>query len=242
MMENIKNNLYNEIIGSYSKDLYKKFFEKIPNNSCILDIGIGNGYAVCENSNLINEKNLKIIGIDIDFSSILTCRENVNKNNLNSNVYPILCELDSLDVFIPTITKFIDKNYNKDVKEGQDIKQNIFDYIYFSNSYSVIPNILELLNKSKKYLANEDAEIVICTTIENNNNNLKNFLKKNAKYVLLGIDFGRLITLDAFNNEIKKINLYIYNQETTIKRNIFIWGDINIDTFYCKIDNNFTIE
>ena len=89
MMENIKNNLYNEIIGSYSKDLYKNFFEKIPNNSCILDIGIGNGYAICENSDLINEKNLKIIGIDIDFSSILTCRENVNKNNLNSNIYSI---------------------------------------------------------------------------------------------------------------------------------------------------------
>ena len=234
-MENIKNNLYNEIIGSYSKDLYKNFFEKIPNNSYILDIGIGNGYAICENSNLIIEKNLKIIGIDVDFNSILTCKENINKYNLNSNIYSVLCELDNLDVFIPTIKKFINKNNDKN-------NQNIFDYIYFSNSYSVIPNILELLNKSKKYLANEDAEIVICTTIEKNNNNIKNFLKKNAKYILLGIDFGRLITLDAFKNEIKKIKLYIYKQENTIKRNIFVWGDVNIETFYCKIDNNFTIE
>ena len=234
-MENIKNNLYNEIIGSYSKDLYKNFFEKIPNNSYILDIGIGNGYAICENSNLIIEKNIKIIGIDVDFNSILTCKENINKYNLNSNIYSVLCELDNLDVFIPTIKKFINKNNDKN-------NQNIFDYIYFSNSYSVIPNILELLNKSKKYLANEDAEIVICTTIEKNNNNIKNFLKKNAKYILLGIDFGRLITLDAFKNEIKKIKLYIYKQENTIKRNIFVWGDVNIETFYCKIDNNFTIE
>ena len=234
-MENIKNNLYNEIIGSYSKDLYKNFFEKIPNNSYILDIGIGNGYAICENSNLIIEKNLKIIGIDVDFNSILTCKENINKYNLNSNIYSVLCELDNLDVFIPTIKKFINKDNDKN-------NQNIFDYIYFSNSYSVIPNILELLNKSKKYLANEDAEIVICTTIEKNNNNIKNFLKKNAKYILLGIDFGRLITLDAFKNEIKKIKLYIYKQENTIKRNIFVWGDVNIETFYCKIDNNFTIE
>ena len=137
-MDNIKNNLYNEIIGSYSKDLYKNFFEKIPNNSYILDIGIGNGYAICENSNLIIEKNLKIIGIDVDFNSILTCKENINKYNLNSNIYSVLCELDNLDVFIPTIKKFINKDNDKN-------NQNIFDYIYFSNSYSVIPSSEEFV-------------------------------------------------------------------------------------------------
>lgn len=237
-MENIKNSVYNEVIGSYSKNLYKSFFEKIPNNSCILDVGIGNGYAICENSEIIIEKNLKIVGVDIDFNYILTCRNNVNNSNLNSHIYPILCELDSLDVYINLIRKFINKPaYN----ENNENYNKLFNYVFFSNSYSVIPNILDLLNISKKYLENEDSEIVICTTIEERNNEIKKYIKQNAKYALLGIDFGRLITLNTFISEINKINLTISSKENTINRKLFLWGNININTFYCKV-NNFSVE
>lgn len=250
-MEEIKNSMYNEIIGSYSKNLYKSFFEKIPNNSCILDVGIGNGYAICENSEIIIEKNLKIVGIDIDFNSILTCRTNINKSNLNKHIYPILCELDSLDVYFNLITKFINNisfnnnvnNLNNDFNSNNsENKVKLFNYVFYSNSYSVIPNILDLLNTSKKYLKNENSEIVICTTIENKHNEIKNYIKKNIKYVLLGIDFGRLVTLNSLKNEISKINLEIVNQENTINRKLYIWGNISIDTFYCKVLNNFSVE
>ena len=74
-----QNTLYNYLIGSYTKILYQKFFESIPDNSVILDVGVGNGNSLIQNKDLIIQKNLKIIGIDINDYSINVAKESVIK-------------------------------------------------------------------------------------------------------------------------------------------------------------------
>ena len=44
---------YNLLVSSYTKNLYEKFFKNCKSNAKILDIGIGNGYAIIQNEKII---------------------------------------------------------------------------------------------------------------------------------------------------------------------------------------------
>ena len=52
----IKFFFYNLLIGEYTIILYKNFLERIPENSVVLDIGIGNCYSLLKNKQILIEK------------------------------------------------------------------------------------------------------------------------------------------------------------------------------------------
>ncbi|VVU95657.1 Methyltransferase domain [seawater metagenome] len=206
----IQNNLYDYLVGSYTKFLYKDLFNSIEANSTILDIGIGNGSSLVENSEIIKKKNLKIIGIDIDPGAIYLAKETLTENNLCDYV-----QVNCINVF----------EYEPDQK---------FDYIFFSNSFSVIPEITKMLKDVKSRLLKNSGKIVIATTIEDKSSNLKSIVKENAKKVALGIDFGRLTTICDFINKIGEVNMRISNMKLVYESWYPVWGDIKIYSFYIE--------
>ena len=210
----LKNFIYNLFISSYTKNLYQKFIERLPNDSIVLDIGIGNGYALIKNSKLLKEKNIKFIGIDSNKDSINYANNLINENNLE----------DYITVHNKNIYSFGYENIKK------------FEYIYISNSYSTVPDISEIINHCQINHLEDNGKIIISTTLETNYNFVKTIVKPKIKYLFFGIDFGKFLILDKFINNLNsnkfKIN-YIENVQT---RWIPIWGNINIYNIFIKKD------
>jgi SAM-dependent methyltransferase len=199
--------VYNYLVGSYTKLLYADFFKNIPDNSRVLDIGVGNGSSLVENAKLIIKKNIKIVGIDIDPGAIDMAHIEIKENNIEGNVR-VLCG----DIY-----KYVDFER--------------FDYIYFSNSFAVIEGITEMIKDVKTRLLRETGQIGISTTIESKPNNIKSLIKKNAKKMVLGIDFGKLTTICEFVNDMSENDLTIKNMKLVYEVWYPIWGNIHIYTF-----------
>lgn len=199
--------VYNYLVGSYTKLLYADFFKNIPDNSRVLDIGVGNGSSLVENAELIIKKNIKIVGIDIDPGAIDMANIEIKENNIEGNVR-VLCG---------------------DIYKYADSEQ--FDYIYFSNSFAVIEGITDMIKDVKTRLLRETGQIGISTTIESKPNNIKSLIKKNAKKMVLGIDFGKLTTICEFVNDMSENDLTIKNMKLVYEVWYPIWGNIHIYTF-----------
>ena len=169
--------LYNPLIGAYTKGLYKDFFESLPQDGTVLDIGIGNGYAICHNADLVKQKQLKITGVDICEKSLRDCAENVKKDGLEDHI------------------SLTSESLAKLAKDGKKWK-----YIYLSNSYSVIENVCDLLEEAFGLLE-EDGELVISLTLFDNYNPIISYFKPRLKHVL-GFDCGRYITHSQLDKEL----------------------------------------
>ena len=208
----IKNNIYNFFIGNYTQILYKDVLSNLPDNSKILDVGIGNGFSLTQNYVLLKQKNIKVDGIDINQIDINFAQQNVNLYDLNNHV-----NVECKDIF--TINS---KNY---------------DYIYFSNSYSVIPDIDKMINHCRENLLKIDGEIIISTTLEHKYNYYKNFLKSNLKFIPFLFDLGRLVILSDFINDLALMNFTIEKINNIYNYWLPFWGNINIYTIHIKNKN-----
>ena len=150
-----KSLIYNCCLTDYTMRHYKYFFEnviktvkevniysdeKIPIR--ILDMGIGTGtalkkYLVSEKENIeLNNllKRVEYIGIDIDSSYLKTCIEELRKDKrLNFDIYNI------------NLMNEYNRNNKKSVFGENKLKtyDNLgkYDFIFFSDSFSVIPTI-----------------------------------------------------------------------------------------------------
>jgi len=208
----IKFYLYNFLVSRYTTILYKKFLKNIPENSTVLDIGIGNAYALIQNSDILVKKNIKIVGVDIDVTSVNLAKKLINENNLNQ-----LIKVDCVNIY----------DYNTEEK---------YDYIYFSNSYSVIPDIHQMMNYVCDNLLSDNGNLIVSTTLDNRVNYFKELIKPRIKNLLFDIDFGQHVVLDKFINDMNKNNFTIESMENVHNSWIPIWG--NIDIFTCFLKRN----
>lgn len=173
-------------------NLYNYSISKLPDNSKVLDFGCGNGICYKNNNviNTIKNKNLNIIGIDIDEIYIKQCSERIITSNLQDNVCIKLMNI-----------------FDYEIEE----KINKFDYVILSESAPLLSN--ELLVNIIKYIDNnllkQDGKIIFINNLTDSKNPMKD-LKPYLKYISL-IDFGRLLSLEEFisiaNNMNKKINI-----------------------------------
>lgn len=190
---NAHNLYYKYLISGYTSELYKNILSSVEDNSTIIDIGIGNGEALLtqENINIIFGKRLQIFGYDIDSGYLEDCRKKIMENRLNYNIFL----------------------FNKDITVDTIIFSQRADYVFFSNSYSVIPNGPELLKQAIKKF--NPINIIISTSLEESDSFFRRTMKPNLKYFTFGIEFGRMITQEEFEKEMEKADLKIINKGIT---------------------------
>jgi SAM-dependent methyltransferase len=177
----------NENFKLATPNLYNYSISKLKNNSKVLDFGCGNGICYKNNNviSTIKNKNLNIIGIDIDEIYIKQCSERIITSNLQDNVYIKLMNI-----------------FDYEIEEDK----HKFDYVVFSESAPLLSN--ELLVNIIKYIDNnllkKDGKIIFINNLTDSKNPMKK-LKPYLKYLSL-IDFGRLLSLEEFINIADNMN------------------------------------
>jgi SAM-dependent methyltransferase len=177
----------NEKFKLSTPNLYNYSINKLKNNSKVLDFGCGNGICY-KNDNVIDtikNKNLQIVGIDIDEVYVKQCSERIINSNLEKNV-----TIKLMNIF----------NYQLENNEDK------FDYVIFSESAPLLSN--ELLVNIIKYIDNnlikKDGKIIFINNLTDESSPMKIY-KPYLKYISL-IDFGRLLSDQEFFDIGKNMN------------------------------------
>lgn len=220
-MEYIRDRTYNLIVGSYTKNLYGDFLGGCDDGSTILDVGVGNGWSLCQNAALIKERGLKIYAIDISSEAIFKCNENILRAGLEENV---ICAVKDLFRLSWGDYQFF-------------VGENRFDRVYFSNSYSVIPDVLSFIKHSRQYIKKTDG-IYLSTTLFYNYNRTVELIKRSLKYICFGIDFGRHITKDQFRDEMHDNGFKIKDMKLVHRRRVPFYGSVLIYTVQIESFHN----
>jgi cyclopropane fatty-acyl-phospholipid synthase-like methyltransferase len=193
----VRNRLYDFHINNTHR-FYRKILKRIPNNSTILEVGIGGGATILHNCEMIKSKNLRIRGIDIDAQYLEQCGKIIKDADLSDYV----------------------SIKNQDLLTMKETKK--YDYILFMESYPVIP--INIMNKMMKKCRNlliskktfevsietnkkciTGGKVIFMHNLEHNKEPIREFLKPRLKYIpFLWVDFGRLTTHTEFDHFIQK--------------------------------------
>lgn len=178
---NLRQKLYDHLFGDVNlpistTNLYHSFLQRMKQGTKILDIGVGTGIYFEDPRciKLIKEKNIKIVGIDINKPDIELASQRIIESDLHIHV-----EAKYIDLF----------EYDGNLNE--------FDVILFSESYPVIPR--DLMKKMLMHIVHSkgfSGELVFINNVEDDPTWVQK-IKPNLKYVLFGFEFfGRLVSTD----------------------------------------------
>ena len=104
--------IYDSTVGYlYTKNAIQHMLSSIPDNSKILDVGIGTGYTYTKNADLIKRKNISIVGVDIDASYVKYAKHAMIDYELDDNIRVIKGDIYDVKLDVGT-----------------------FDYVIFSDS------------------------------------------------------------------------------------------------------------
>mmetsp|Transcript_24557 Transcript_24557/g.32072 ORF Transcript_24557/g.32072 Transcript_24557/m.32072 type:complete len:196 (+) Transcript_24557:288-875(+) len=168
---------------------YQKVLEIIPPNSKILDVGIGTGAALIKNGKILQEKNLSVIGIDIDADYLVKCRNLIEEANLSTRVGCILAS-------------------------ATDYKGGPYDAIYFSGSFMIIPSDLrsKMLTNMKNIMSSSNSRFYFTQTFQEKRSFFMEYLKPLLAYFTT-IDFGKVTYEAEFIRVVEEAGLEIEKME-----------------------------
>lgn len=78
--------IYDILIVPFTGDFYKQVLLRLPDNSILVDVGIGTGTSLVKHKHIIVRKNLQIFGVDYDADYVHKCQTNIEKHFLTKYV------------------------------------------------------------------------------------------------------------------------------------------------------------
>ena len=213
---NLRQKLYDHLQGDVNlptstTNLYYSFLQKMKQDTKILDIGVGTGIYFEDHRciKLIKEKNIKIVGIDINKPDIELASQRIIESDLGMNV-----EAKYVDLF----------EYDGNLNE--------FDVILFCESYPIIPE--ELMVKMLNHILHVKGFKGTLSFI----NNLEDdptwvqAIKPFLKHILFGAEmFGRLVS----RNDMEKVFIQAGLNKGNITYELLAASTINYALFRDKI-------
>lgn len=181
--------IYRMLIVRMTSRWYLEVLNRIPPNSTILDVGIGEGRALINNRDILSQKALRVHGIDYDNDYVLHCLAAIEDNNL----------LDQVSVSYESVY-----DHNPPSK---------YDCVYFSGSFMILPEPEVALHHVCSLLKNRDSMIFFTQTIETKKNWLLEIIKPLLKYILT-IDFGHVTYENEFLSLLEKCNMKVLEHES----------------------------
>lgn len=78
--------IYDRALPKLTSRWYRAVLERLPAGSQLLDVGIGTGGALAANADLVHERDVSIVGVDIDRDYLERCQKNIDKADLHDRV------------------------------------------------------------------------------------------------------------------------------------------------------------
>lgn len=178
---NLRQKLYDHLFGDVNlpistTNLYYSFLQRMKQDTKILDIGVGTGIYFEDPRciKLIKDKNIKIVGIDINKPDIELASQRIIASDLGMHV-----EAKYIDLF------------------EYDVNLNEFNVILFCESYPVIPR--DLMKQMLMHIVHSkgfSGELVFINNVEDDPTWIQK-TKPYLRYFLFGFEFfGRLVSTD----------------------------------------------
>mmetsp|Transcript_19819 Transcript_19819/g.22484 ORF Transcript_19819/g.22484 Transcript_19819/m.22484 type:complete len:295 (-) Transcript_19819:65-949(-) len=183
--------IYDQLIVHMTSIWYKNVLERLEDGSTLLDVGIGTAGALLQCKDIIKSKNIKVIGIDYNPYYIQSAQETISKHSMS----------DYIKVHCTSV--YDSKQLEQIIGCGDsDTKNSMIDAVYFSGSFSLLPNpkqalisILPLLKTSTHTSTSESkGRVYITQTYQKRIPPFMTMVKPWIKYVTT-IDFGKLVTI-----------------------------------------------
>lgn len=170
----MRNKLYQWVIGDATGWCYRSCLDYFSNGTTILDVGIGNGVMVKDYHLAIKEKNLNIIGLDIDSTYLHHCMELLKDYDLSDQI----------------------KVYKKAVEDFSPEENGSFDFVLFSMSFMLLEDQGGVLKRVSEWLKPE-GEVIFFQTMFKSRNRLLEEIKPRLKH-LTTVEFGEVTYDDDF--------------------------------------------
>lgn len=122
--------LYDRLISGMTTDWYREVLQRLPDGARVLDVGIGTGSALARSASTIAEKDLEIVGLDIDTDYLDRCRREVARAGLAERVHPVHASV-------------------------YDHTDGPYDAVYFSASLMLLPDPVAAIAHVARLLAPE---------------------------------------------------------------------------------------
>jgi SAM-dependent methyltransferase len=82
--------LYDRFVAGMTSGWYREVLTRLPHGTRLLDVGVGTGAALVRCADLIRERELSVVGIDVDADYLARCERAVQRAGLSPRVKPRL--------------------------------------------------------------------------------------------------------------------------------------------------------
>lgn len=161
--------IYDLLFHRLSKGWYREVLERLPRQGQLLDVGVGTGSSLLGNHALLRERELRVLGIDINVSYLRAAQQRAQAEGLAEQV-----ALREQSVY--------------------DLDGERFDAVYFSASFMLLPDQLSALQVVQRQLR-EGGKIYFTQTFEKKKNRLMELIKP-LLYRITTVHFG-VVTYEA---------------------------------------------
>jgi SAM-dependent methyltransferase len=177
--------LYDSLIVSMTADWYRAVLAALPEHANVLDVGIGTGAALLAHASLLEQKDLRVVGVDVDADYVHRCISAVKAAGLSGRIEP---RLESV----------------------YDHRGGPYDAAYFSGSFMLLPDPAAALRHVVS-LVHESARIYFTQTFEHERSRMLELIKPVLRLVTT-IDFGRVTYEADFQRVLADANVAVEEQ------------------------------
>lgn len=176
----IRSFIYDTLILGLTSRWYAEVLRRLPEGAALLDVGIGTAGALAANADLVERKDLRVTGIDIDGDYIARARRRLRDSLL----------ADRVEVYRESV---------------YDHQGGPYDAVYFSASFMLLPEPERALRHCCALL-NPGGRLFFTQTIQKRPDRFMEILKPMLKRIT-SIDFGRVTYEEDLKGQIRAAGL-----------------------------------
>jgi SAM-dependent methyltransferase len=160
--------LYDRLVAGMTSGWYREVLTRLPRGTRLLDVGVGTGAALVRCADLIRERDLSVVGIDVDADYLARCGRAVRRAGLTR--------------VSPRLESVYDHRY--DAADGP------YDAAYFSASLMLLPDPVAAVRRVAGLLR-PGGTLYATQTFQLRRSRVVEWGKPLIRYVTT-IDFGRV--------------------------------------------------